>query len=160
MPCPCGLDRALDYTSCCGRYISGREEVPTAEALMRSRYTAYVRAEVDWVFDTHDPRTRDVTKEAIREWSERAKWQGLSVLSTEAGSAEDREGVVTFEARFLDGGLQFHRERSTFRRHEGKWVYVSGVPATDTQEPRRVTRVGRNDPCPCGSGKKYKKCCA
>jgi SEC-C motif-containing protein len=130
----------------------------TAEALMRSRYTAYVRGAIDYLIDTHDASTRgEVDRAGITSWSRQTEWLGLEVLDTVRGGASDGEGIVEFIARGRSGGQPFeHRERSHFRRRDGRWFYVDGK---QIREPTRVTtQVGRNDPCPCGSGMKYKRC--
>lgn len=158
--CPCGTGKTFE--ACCGPFIRGELPAPTAEAMMRSRYTAYTQARIDYIAETHDPETRDeYDPEGSREWAEKSEWLGLEILATEGGGADDNEGKVEFEARYRnEGGEQEHRERSLFRRHEGAWYFTSG----DILGPRTVRlegpKVGRNDPCPCGSGKKYKKCCA
>lgn len=141
--------------------MTGAAAAPTAEALMRSRYSAYVEHAVDYLGDTlHPEHSSDWDREATRRWAESAEWLGLEILSTEAGQSGDSEGWVEFVARFNEGGkLQQHHERSRFRVHEGRWYYVDGeLPKPQTQR-HEGPRVGRNDPCPCGSGKKYKKCC-
>jgi SEC-C motif-containing protein len=126
---------------------------------MRSRYTAFVVGNVDWIVDTHDPRTRNVEREAIAHWIKRAEWMGLRILSTEEGGPDDRSGIVIFEATYFDGVRKRHLERSSFRQSDGRWFYVNGSEPQEDRTPRRVERVGRNEPCPCGSGRKFKKCC-
>lgn len=134
---------------------------PTAEALMRSRYTAYALCRADYILDTHDPATRGpIDRAAVERWAREAHWRGLEVLATERGGPDDDEGVVEFRARYDNeaGQARVHHERSTFRRADGRWLYVDG--STPRQRPAtRAATAGRNDPCPCGSGKKYKKCC-
>jgi SEC-C motif-containing protein len=130
----------------------------TAVALMRSRYTAYVRGAIDYLIETHDASTRrEVDRAGIISWSRRTEWLGLDILETERGGADDEDGMVEFVARGRSGGTPFaHRERSEFRRHDGRWFYLAGK---QVREPTRVkAQVGRNDPCPCGSGTKYKRC--
>lgn len=125
---------------------------------MRSRYTAYVRGAVDYLIDTHDAATRaSVDRAAVAAWSRDTEWLGLEILDTVRGGAGDDEGIVEFVARGRTRGAPFaQRERSRFRRHDGRWYYVDG---THVREPTRaVATAGRNDPCPCGSGKKYKRC--
>jgi SEC-C motif-containing protein len=158
--CPCGTGR--DYAACCGRYIDGEASAPTAEALMRSRYTAYTRANIDYVAETHDPATRaSHDAEGARAWAEGSQWLGLEILATEAGGEDDDSGKVEFVARFRnDDGEQEHREVSTFSKLDGAWYFTSGEVRGPQQVRRASPKVGRNDPCPCGSGKKYKKCCA
>jgi SEC-C motif-containing protein len=157
--CHCGSGRP--YSDCCAPYISGSETAPTAEALMRSRYSAYVEGAVDYLGDTLHPDHRgDWDREATRRWSEDAEWLGLEVLSRRAGQAGDSEGWVEFVASFKEDGVaKRHHEHSRFQSEDGRWFYVDGdVPKPQTQRHQQP-KVGRNDPCPCGSGKKYKKCC-
>jgi SEC-C motif-containing protein len=156
MSCPCGTGRPFE--ACCGPYLAGALP-PTAEALMRSRYTAYARGEVDYVFGSHDPATRkDIDEAAVAKWSRESQWLGLEVRATERGGVDDDEGTVEFVARWRDNaGEQRHHERSLFRRVDGRWFYVDGQMVKGAPAVREE-RPGRNDPCPCGSGKKYKKC--
>jgi SEC-C motif-containing protein len=154
-PCPCGSGAAFE--ACCGPILAGAP-APTAEALMRSRYSAYVRGVIDHVVATHAPATRgDVDVEAATRWSRDTTWGGLEILATERGGPEDSKGIVEFVVRGVTGGVPFaQRERSRFERFDGAWCYVDGdirgVPI------RAAAAPGRNDPCPCGSGKKYKRC--
>jgi SEC-C motif-containing protein len=124
---------------------------------MRSRYTAYVRGAIDYLLATH-AGAEENERAAIEKWSRESRWQSLEILGTERGAAGDDEGVVEFIARGTSGGKPFaHHERSRFRREDGRWRYVDG----DRPKPapvRREATPGRNEPCPCGSGKKYKKC--
>jgi SEC-C motif domain protein len=156
--CVCGLEPSTE--KCCGRYIHGGQKPPTAEALMRSRYSAYVLGEIDYIVATHDPERRhEVDPTGAREWSKDSEWEGLTIHRVERGGVEDQDGVVEFTARYVrDGHLVPHREHATFRRVDGDWFYVDG----DILKPKPVVRegrkVGRNEVCPCGSGKKYKKC--
>jgi len=132
----------------------------TAEELMRSRYAAYVERNIDYLSATHDPDTLASfnPKQAAR-WSREATWEGLEVVSTEGGQVEDEEGVVEFIARYrMDNQSVTHHERSHFRKIDGSWYYHEGVMVKPPPVVREL-KVGRNDLCPCGSGKKYKKCC-
>jgi SEC-C motif-containing protein len=128
---------------------------------MRSRYSAYLERAIDYLGETLHPAHRaDWDREATRRWAQDAEWLGLEIVSTERGQPGDDEGWVEFIARFReDGKDRVHRERSRFVLHEGRWYYVDGeMPRPQTQR-HAGPRVGRNDPCPCGSGRKYKKCC-
>ncbi len=157
--CHCGSGQP--YTGCCAPYVTGAEPAPTAEALMRSRYSAYVECNIDYLGETLHPNHRsDWDREATRRWAEDAEWQGLEILATDAGGPGDEDGWVEFAASFVEEGKpRRHHERSRFQRQGGRWYYVDGeLPKPQTQR-RATARVGRNDPCPCGSGKKYKKCC-
>jgi SEC-C motif-containing protein len=129
---------------------------------MRSRYSAYARKNVDYVFESHDPSTRDELDEAAtRDWANRTEWLKLDVLATEAGGEGDDDGIVEFVASFRDerGRALEHRERSTFVRRDGRWYYQDGDIPRAAPVARATPKIGRNDPCPCGSGKKHKKCC-
>ena len=154
--CPCGSGKTLE--ACCGPYLSGAAPAPTAEALMRSRYSAFSTKNVDYLHDSLLPETRhDFNREHVTDWANNSEWLGLEVRSTEAGGPDDSEGVVEFVARFkVEGKDYVHHETSTFAKRDGVWYYVDGIMG---QRPRTAPKVGRNEPCPCGSGKKYKKCC-
>lgn len=157
--CPCGSQ--LPFESCCRPLIAGEHSAATAEALMRSRYTAYVVGAVDYLHDTLHPDYRsDHDREATRRWAAESAWLGLQIVSTEQGGEEDQVGVVEFIASYKEKGMaRRYHELSRFLRVDGNWFYVDG----EVQRPGTVVnekgKVGRNDPCPCGSGKKYKYCC-
>jgi SEC-C motif-containing protein len=155
MNCPCGS--GLPYDACCGRYHRGGERPATAAALMRSRYAAYAVGAIDYLFATHDPATvRPETRDSARQWAETAGWLRLDVVAARQGGEGDEGGLVEFIAWYeQDGRLRAHHERSRFRRLDGDWVYVDGkVVSADGG----LSRLGRNDPCPCGSGRKHKQC--
>ena len=157
-PCPCGS--GLPYSGCCEPYITRKEHPPTAEALMRSRYCAYAERAVDYIVETCLTQgERDIDKKATRNWSEKSTWLGLKILSVSKGQKEDTEGTVEFEARYKREGLEeVHHEQGRFKKRNGLWWYEDGkvIPLTVV---RSTPKVGRNEPCPCGSGKKYKHCC-
>jgi SEC-C motif-containing protein len=115
--CPCGLPRA--YEACCGRYHCGPAAAPTAEALMRSRYCAFVKGDTGYLLRTWHPRTRPGTLEM----DPGTRWTGLEILGTAGGSAFHSAGTVEFRASYRGGSLH---ERSRFERVEGAWVYVDG----------------------------------
>ena len=155
--CPCGSGREL--AACCGPILEGAP-APTAEACMRSRYSAYVTGNLDHLRDTLLPSRRgDFDAEGVGRWSREAEWKGLSILATEAGGEGDDAGVVEFKAEYVLNGMPTtHHEVSRFKRVDSRWLYVDGK--VRGEEPvRRGPKVGRNEPCPCGSGRKYKKCC-
>ena len=149
------------YEACCAPYISGEAIPPTAEALMRSRYSAYVENAIDYLGETlHPDHRHDWDRDATRRWSEGAQWLALEIVDAPPVQPDEDEAWVEFIATFDEGGkVQKHHERSRFARHRGRWYYVDGqLPKPQTLR-HEAPRVGRNDPCPCGSGKKYKKCC-
>ncbi|MET9815787.1 MULTISPECIES: YchJ family metal-binding protein [unclassified Streptomyces] len=115
--CPCGLPEA--YEACCGRFHSGSAAASTAEALMRSRYCAFVRGDAGYLLRTWHPRTRPGTLEL----DPRMRWTGLEILGAQDGSAFHSTGTVEFRASYRGGSLH---ERSRFERVDGAWVYVDG----------------------------------
>ncbi|MGW0581327.1 YchJ family protein [Streptomyces sp. NPDC002920] len=115
--CPCGLPQA--YDDCCGRYHRGPATAPTAEALMRSRYCAFVKGDVGYLLRTWHPRTRP----GQLDLDPGMRWTGLEILGTGDGSAFHTTGTVEFRASFRGGSLH---ERSRFERVDGAWVYVDG----------------------------------
>ncbi len=114
--CPCGLTGP--YEKCCGRYHAGAA-APSAEALMRSRYSAFVRQDAGYLLRTWHPRTRP----ARLDLDPAMRWTGLEILGTTDGSAFHTTGTVTFRASYRGGSLH---ERSRFERVDGAWVYVDG----------------------------------
>lgn len=158
-PCPCGSERA--YGDCCQPLIDGRQKAETAEALMRARYSAYVKAAVAFIIDTtHASQRSNYTHEGIRKWSRNSGWQGLTVLRTEGGGPQDEEGVVEFVARYVTKGKPHrHHEIAQFRRQADGWKFVDGHAPKPQTVKRQAPKVGRNAPCTCGSGQKFKKCC-
>jgi SEC-C motif-containing protein len=156
--CPCGS--GLSYSACCQPCISGKAKAPTAEALMRSRYTAYVEHEIDYILNTCVQRgKKDIDPESTREWSEQSNWLGLKIISIENGGLNDTKGTVEFEASYERGGIkEVHHETAKFKKENDEWLYEEGRVAPQTVV-RSSPKVGRNDPCPCSSGKKYKLCC-
>lgn len=148
--CPCGSGNLLD--GCCGRYHAGTP-APCAEALMRSRYSAYVLGLVDYLLDTTLPVQKgSLDRDAISQWSAQSTWLGLDVESAELLGGKPEHAFVTFTARWHDtGGEHSHRERSAFVQSGGRWYFI---------DPTVQLKAGRNDACPCGSELKFKKCCS
>jgi len=128
---------------------------------MRSRYSAYVTGQVEYLATSLHPEHRqDMDLAATRRWSQAAQWKGLQVVSTRDGGEEDDEGEVEFVATYREKGVNKpHHERASFRRAEGRWYYVSGDIVQSAPSVHKQPKVGRNEPCPCGSGRKFKKCC-
>jgi len=128
---------------------------------MRSRYSAYVRHAYDHLEQSLSAEQRaDFSLDSTRQWAESSEWLGLKILRTEQGGEDDSEGLVEFSARFrVDGKEQTHIETAGFMREEGRWVYAGQIPPPVQTVRREAPKIGRNDPCPCGSGRKFKKCC-
>src|SRR5690606_1227925 len=131
------------------------------EALMRSRYTAFVKRDYAHLERTLSAEQRaDFNLTETKRWAESSEWIGLKIGETTGGGPDDSEGTVAFTARFRVNGQEHdHVELATFGRENGAWVYTGQVDTTPKPVRRETPKVGRNDPCPCGSGKKYKKCC-
>jgi SEC-C motif-containing protein len=158
-PCPCGSGRV--YGACCAPLIDGAAQAETPEALMRSRYTAYVLQQIPYLARTLHPSQRDdFDEEAAVRWANESEWLGLEIVSTSGVNPGDQSGTVEFRAHYArDGTTQVHHERSEFRRAGRVWYFYDGKPVGISQVRRAAAKIGRNDPCPCGSGRKYKKCC-
>ncbi|MGW9556843.1 YchJ family protein [Nocardiopsis sp. NPDC055551] len=121
-PCPCGRDEK--YDACCGRLHAGTARATTAENLMRSRYSAFVVGDEDYLLRSWDPTTRPrrVGLDPDTEWT------GLEILRTSAGTPFHTEGTVEFRAHYKEDGQDGElREHSRFRRHEGEWVYLDAL---------------------------------
>ncbi len=157
--CPCGKKK--EYAQCCEVFITEKEVPQTAELLMRSRYSAYVRKEIGYILKTILPKQRkEIDEEGVRQWSEKTEWQRLEIRRTEKGGPGDTDGIVEFVAHYKDKTLASrHHEVAKFKKHKEQWYYVDSEFPEQTQFVRNEPKTKRNDPCPCGSGKKYKKCC-
>jgi SEC-C motif-containing protein len=155
--CPCGSGKS--HADCCGPILAGAP-APTAESLMRSRYAAYItRNYLHLRRSLSKEQQADFSEADAREWAESSEWLGLEITATQAGGPDDQEGTVDFVARFrVAGEERKHVEKARFIREEGKWVYAGQIVPKAEPVRREAPKVGRNDPCPCGSGKKYKKC--
>jgi len=165
--CPCGA--VFPFTDCCGPLIRGAVSADTAEDLMRSRYTAYALENWDYLVQTTHPDARKGLEDIARV-NEAIRWKRLEIHDSKKGGREDSEGEVTFTAVFEEAGQeQTLQETSKFSKAEGRWYYcgkqsrpkVSPTQTAKSAKPfvRSGAKVGRNDPCSCGSGKKFKKCC-
>ena len=134
---------------------------------MRSRYTAYARGAIDYLRETLAPSERgDFNEAETRNWARSAEWRGLQIIEASGDKVE-------FVAKYRAGGKTLeHHEVSTFTKQDGRWYFVDGESHVHEEgkghehhpvEPvkpiiRETPKIGRNDPCHCGSGKKYKKC--
>lgn len=124
--CPCGSKE--EYADCCGAIISGKRNATTCLVLMKSRYSAYTKADINYLMLCHHSKTRPANKErnSIKRWAESVRWMQLIIVNTWDGTASDNEGKVEFKALYFENGQigQIH-EKSLFQRENGKWVYVS-----------------------------------
>jgi SEC-C motif-containing protein len=157
LPCPCGTGNS--YQHCCGIFISNLKTPVTPEELMRSRYTAYNEVNIDYIMQTmKSPAADNFDREDARAWANSVNWTGLEIIKT---SHDANKGIVEFRAHYLmDGKKYVLHEMSEFICDAEKWYYVKGThPETEKKTILNSDKVGRNDSCPCGSNKKYKKCC-
>jgi SEC-C motif-containing protein len=133
---------------------------------MRSRYTAYVNADAIYLRDTLAPETRaDFNIEEAKAWAKESEWLGLKIVRAE-------DDVVEFTAKYrTQGKVIEHHEVSKFKKIDGRWFFLEGDSHVHEDGKghdhtpkapvvREAPKIGRNDPCSCGSGKKFKKCCA
>ncbi len=174
MKCPCGSD--LAFNSCCEPFLNGSSSPDTAEKLMRSRYTAYTLGDAKYVQTSMVKEAQEsFDLKSFEEWVTKSTWKGLKIMSTEKGQATDIKGKVEFTATYeVNGEVIDHHEVADFKKDKtGKWFFVDGDAHTHRHgeghghhhhhKVETITRsspkVGRNDPCSCGSGKKFKKCC-
>jgi SEC-C motif-containing protein len=157
--CPCKSGRL--FGECCGPVIAGTEKAATAEALMRARYSSYVTGDVGFLRTSATAAVQaEFDEEASKSWSAAAQWHGLEIIATEKGGPDDDEGIVEFRALYsANGEFCNHHEVSRFVRESDGWKFDDGELVAEKPVVRDEPKIGRNDPCPCGSGKKYKKCC-
>jgi len=149
--CPCGSTKP--YGDCCKLIHDNHALASLPEQLMRARYSAHTLKLIDFVVKTyHSSCNAEGEKKGIVE-SVNMDWQRLEII--EAPHPKDDTGFVEFKAYLLEQGTEHcMHERSRFIREQGYWYYIDGeFPA------EHIEKVGRNDPCVCGSGKKFKKCC-
>jgi SEC-C motif domain protein len=158
--CPCGTGVAA--SDCCSPVLQGRKQPGTAEELLRARYTAFTQGNVDFIIQSHHGRTREeINRQEVEEWSKGSEWLGLRIYEKEAGQAGDTQGTVTFCAQYRtrDGKSHDHWEQALFEKEDGQWRFLDARGVKLAPFKRNEPKVGRNDPCSCGSGKKSKKCC-
>jgi SEC-C motif-containing protein len=156
--CYCGSGKP--FAECCGPVLDGTRDARTPEELMRARFSAHCLRDYPFlVRSTHPEHREGVTEEEIARWATHVQWTKLEVHSATPG-ADDTTGEVSFTAHFtIKNTPQEMREDASFAKVDGKWLYVDGHVYGQEPYRRESPRVGRNDPCPCGSGLKYKKCC-
>lgn len=120
--CPCLSGE--QYEDCCGRFHRGEGNAPTAEQLMRSRYSAFVVLDAGYLLRTWHAKTRPPTLDLDPD----VEWRRLDILSTQRGGPLDVDGVVEFAAHYRhDGERGVQRETSRFIREGGHWYYVDAV---------------------------------
>ncbi len=169
--CPCGAGKK--YSDCCEPLIQGSKTAETAVELMRSRYTAFAVGEISYLKASLAPEEQKTfDMKSTLDWSKKSTWLGLEILNVKKGGSEDKAGTVEFMAKYsFEGKNLEHHEVAQFRKTNGRWHFVDGESHTHEEGQghqhhghhetmvREEPKIGRNDPCTCGSGKKYKKCC-
>ena len=157
--CPC--KSGMTYGECCAPIIAGEKKAETAEALMRARYSSYVTGKIGFLKDSATKAVQEeFDAEASAAWSRAAQWHGLEIISTSEGGPSDNKGVVEFRALYTaNNEFCNHHEISTFVKEDDGWKFEDGELIGEKPIVREEAKINRNAPCPCGSGKKYKKCC-
>ena len=153
LSCPCG---SVLYSQCCQPLHIGKTKAQSAEQLMRSRYSAFAKYEIDYIVKTTalgQQQALDV--KAIADWSKANQWLKLEIVKAQE-KLDKNHAQVEFKAHYVDQNshtqqVEIHHEISHFVRHENEWYFLD--PTTDQQ-------ITMKQPCICGSGKKFKQCCA
>jgi SEC-C motif-containing protein len=128
---------------------------------MRARYSAFVKHQIEFISKTHMPGTSDFDPIEAEKWAKSSQWDHLEIVKTHKGNPDDQDGIVEFKAFYKDEAHKsfIHHEIAEFKKIEDQWFYADGQIVGTGPITRSSPKVGRNDPCPCGSEKKYKKCC-
>lgn len=152
--CPCRS--SFLFAECCEPFLINTKTAATALQLMRSRYTAYTLANIDYIQTTMQGRAAenfDAAEAAI--WAQQVTWCGLNIIDAGLQKTDIENDEVEFVAKYVSGNLlHLLHERSQFKKIDGKWFYTSG-----TLTPHKPTSIKSTDPCPCGSRKKLANCC-
>ena len=152
--CLCGSN--ITYGECYQPFHTAQKIPTTAEALMRSRYTAYALRDGAYLQATWDitkrPESIDFSRETIN-------WLRLEITETKKGGIKDSKGQVTFKAFYSQDNEEYvMNEISRFTKQGGRWFYLDGI-IKSIGNVGLQTNTGKNAPCACGSGKKFKRCC-
>lgn len=149
--CFCG--QSMAYQDCCLPLHLGLAHAQSAEQLMRSRYSAYVCAKIDYIVQTTLPTQQArLDRLAMLNWSKNSDWHSLTVHEHQIAAHSAAHAWVRFTAEYrAEGQNHRHEERSAFVRLADHWYFI---------DPNIGMQAGRNAGCPCGSGAKFKTCCA
>jgi SEC-C motif-containing protein len=152
--CPCG---GKSFAECCEPILKRQRPAATAEALMRSRFTAHVVHDDEHLHRTHLPTMKEPFEPEGN--PQRREWTRLVIQAHEEGPTPD-SATVEFTAYWKEGDAEHsHIEKAAFKRIDGAWIYTRTIRQGPAPLRAVPPKADRNDPCPCGSGKKYKKCC-
>ena len=152
MLCPCKSQKS--FNKCCQPIITYKLKAQTPEQLMRSRYSAYATKQAQYIFETYALSSqKEQSIDDIANWAEQCRWTGLTILNTLASTSMP---TVEFIAYYVQGNslYQLH-EVSRFIQEDSHWRYLDG----DIKCHHMLQKLSRNDPCPCASNKKFKRCC-
>ncbi len=154
--CPCGSQKSFEQ--CCELFIEKKEAPKTPEQLMRSRYTAYSLAKIDYIKNTMKGKPLiNFNESEVKQWASNVTWTGLKIIQSYMETAE--KGFVEFKALFRENSqLKNIHEISEFHLEENQWFYVDGNQPKLPVKKNIKPKISRNSPCPCGSGKKFKNC--
>ncbi|USA52861.1 YchJ family protein [Acinetobacter sp. C32I] len=147
--CPCGQGQ---YAACCQPLHLKQQVAQTAEQLMRSRYSAFALQQIDYILQTTALGQQSaLDRAAIADWSQSNQWLKLDVVQHQP-KLDKTHALVEFKAHYHDGTqAHVHHEISHFVLHQQQWYFLD--PTLDMQ-------ITMKQPCICGSGKKFKQCCA
>lgn len=154
-PCPCDSGQA--YSACCEPLLRGLKKAQSAEQLMRSRYSAYSNSDIAYLLQSTLPiQQPHLNIPAMEKAVRQTQWTGLQIINTSAGLNQDQEGWVEFVAHYQENNQHNkHHEKSYFKKQDHQWYFVYPMQELLNQN----LKIGRNEPCLCGSNKKFKKCC-
>lgn len=146
--CPC--QSGIDYQNCCKPLHIKDKYATTALQLMRSRYSAFVKGEINYIVETTVPNQQTLlNKQALTDWAHSVQWKGLHILDYQE-KLDKNKSSVTFKALFqTQDGDQIHDERSLFVNIQDRWYFADPTVELPSQK----------SPCICGSKKKFKHCC-
>jgi len=152
--CLCGSE--IEYSHCCELFHNKENTPVTAEALMRSRFTAYASKNESYLLETWSKSKRP---EKIDFSKEEAVWTKLDIVKTKKGTKKESKGIVEFKAYYtLENEAYVMTEISRFIKSAGRWFYLDGIVKSVAKVDQQSNQ-GKNAPCSCGSGKKFKRCC-
>jgi SEC-C motif-containing protein len=144
------------YLECCKKLHNGEEHALTAKQLMRSRYSAFAMNNTDYIQLTWDKNT---CPDSVDFANDVTQWEQLEIIETKKGLAGDNKGLVHFKAHYTQNGKQqILNEISRFVKKSSRWYYLDGS-VQSVSDPNQQATQGKNAPCSCGSGKKFKRCC-
>ena len=147
--CPCGRG---EYVRCCQPLHLGQQKAVSAEQLMRSRYSAFAKHEIDYIEKTTAlGQQAALDMPAIAAWSKANIWLKLDIVQSNE-KLDKQHALVEFKAHYHDGiKAEIHHELSHFVKHHDTWYFL---------DPTVDQHITMKQPCICGSQKKFKQCCA